>query len=64
MVKSFRILVPFPLVQQIGKTVVNARQRIRMLLAPALFPTTPALVDVSAPPLRAGSRTARSRPWS
>ena len=36
MVKSFRILVPFPLVQQIGKTV-NARQHIRMLLAQHSF---------------------------
>ena len=31
MVKHFRILIPFLVVQQIGKTV-NARRRIRMLL--------------------------------
>ena len=37
MVKHFRMLVPFLLVQQIGKTV-NACQRIRMLLAQHPFP--------------------------
>ena len=37
MVKHFRILVPFLLVQQIGKTV-NARQRIRMLFPQRPFP--------------------------
>ncbi len=36
MVKHFRVLVLFLLVQQIGKTV-NARQRIRMLLAQHRF---------------------------
>ena len=37
MVKHFRILIPFLVVQQIGKTV-NARQRIRMLLPQHPFP--------------------------
>ena len=32
MIKHFRILIPFLVVQQIGETV-NARQRIRMLLS-------------------------------
>ena len=36
-VKDFRILVPFLLVQRIGKTV-NAYQRIRMLLLQHRFP--------------------------
>ena len=52
MVKHFRILIPFLLMQQIGKTV-NARQPMRMLLAQqAPFPPTSVPVYASLRPLR------------